>query len=185
VKLQHIPNLLSLFRMLLVIPVVVAMSRGQFHAAMLLVAIAASTDLLDGWLARRFGWRTRLGALLDPAADKLLVFSVYIVFWYLALLPPVLIVVVLVRDLMILIGALVIHLRTGAFDAAPSGPSKLNTTFQSVLAIAVLMQAAWGIPSEPVIHWLGALTLVTTVVSGIHYVLERERHGFRVRRRAG
>jgi cardiolipin synthase len=164
--------------MLLVVPVILAMSQGRFRVAMVLVIIAAATDLLDGQLARRFGWRTRLGAMLDPAADKLLVFSVYIVFWQLAMLPKILIFLVLGRDLLILSGVLFIHMKTRAFDAAPSMASKLNTVFQSGLAVAVLMQAAWGIPSEPVLIWIGALTLVTTVVSGIHYVLERERHGY-------
>jgi cardiolipin synthase (CMP-forming) len=179
VSLHHIPNLLSLIRMLLVVPVVVAMSQGRFRVAMLLVIIAAATDALDGQLARRFGWRTRLGEMLDPAADKLLVFSVYIMFWQLALLPQALVAAVLLRDLVILAGAILIHLRTRAFESAPSFASKLNTVSQSALAVAVLMREAWATPSEMLLIWLGAATLVTTVVSGIHYILERERYGFR------
>jgi len=176
---EHIPNLLSLFRMLLVVPIVVAISHGQAREAMLLVAIAASTDLLDGWIARRYNWRTRLGAFLDPAADKLLMFCVYLTFWQLALLPAVLVAIIVARDGLILTGALLIHLRSRAFIVAPSGLSKLNTAMQSALALAVLAQAGWGRPSEVVVVWLGALTLVTTVASGIHYVLERDSHGFR------
>ena len=74
-KLEHLPNLLCVFRIFLVPPVLWAISVGRFDLALLLFVIAGFTDGLDGFLARTFDWRSELGALLDPIADKLLMVS--------------------------------------------------------------------------------------------------------------
>ena len=71
-ELNIIPNLITLFRLLLVVPVVVAIMRNDFGVALLLFAIASLSDGVDGYLARRFSWVSRFGAILDPIADKLL-----------------------------------------------------------------------------------------------------------------
>jgi cardiolipin synthase len=81
--LRWIPNAICVFRVLLVGPAVVVLLREQYLAALILIVIAGVSDALDGLLARSFNWRTRLGSVLDPAADKLLVVSVFLTLTYL------------------------------------------------------------------------------------------------------
>lgn len=168
---RQIPNLLTLGRMLLVWPVVESLRSGRFELAMLLFFVAAASDGLDGYLARRFDWRTRLGGFLDPAADKLLMLSMYITLWSVDRLPTLLVLLVLVRDVVIVTGVLVMRLRIGAFDAAPRIPSKLNTVLLATFGLMVLADAAWSVVPDVVLESTGALLLVTTVVSGLDYVL--------------
>jgi len=72
---RHIPNIISILRILLVIPVVMLLLDQRYGAALLLFAIAGISDGVDGFLAKRFGWQSRLGSILDPLADKLLLIA--------------------------------------------------------------------------------------------------------------
>jgi phosphatidylglycerophosphate synthase len=78
VKLKYIPNMICVVRMFLVAPIVWSLLEGRYGLALGLILVAGFSDALDGFLARRFDWRTRLGGLLDPAADKLLMFAAYV-----------------------------------------------------------------------------------------------------------
>ncbi len=78
-KPRDIPNMICIMRIILVLPTIFAMLTERFGWALTLFAIAAVSDGLDGYLARRFDWRSRLGSFLDPLADKLLMVSVYII----------------------------------------------------------------------------------------------------------
>ena len=118
--MRHLPNLISFLRIALVAPLIVLLLDADFEAALWIALAAGVSDALDGFLARHFGWRSRLGSLLDPAADKLLLVAAYLclaqigqVAWALALL-------VLARDAVIVLGALAYHHVVGKFDAQPS-----------------------------------------------------------------
>ena len=170
-SLRHLPNLLCVLRMALVYPVGASILDGRYPQVMALFAVAAFTDGLDGFLAKRFGWTSELGKLLDPMADKLLLITVFACLSVADLSPWWLTAVVLLRDLVIVFGGLVYRGLFGPLEGRPTLCSKLNTVCQIVFCLAVVSQAAYGWPREPAITALGALVLVTTAVSGIDYVL--------------
>lgn len=164
-----IPNLITVFRFLLVPPIVLLLLREQFGLALLLFLVAGASDGLDGFLAKRYGWTTRLGGLLDPLADKLLLISCYLALGGLDVIPVWLAAVVVARDLIILGGAAVYHLRIAALEAEPSVISKINTLAQILLVLIALGVQIGLVPAA----WLAYLVytvLATTVLSGADYV---------------
>jgi len=170
-SLRFLPNLLCVLRMLLVYPVALWILQGRFREVMLLFALAAFTDGLDGFLAKRFDWTSELGKVLDPLADKLLLVTVFICLSVGGLAPWWLTALVILRDLVIVSGALVYKRLFGPLRGAPTAASKLNTLCQIVFCLAAVAFAAYGWPGQPVVTALGALVLLTTAVSGIDYVL--------------
>jgi cardiolipin synthase len=181
-SLRHLPNLLCVLRMVLVLPVALWILDGRYPEVMALFALAAFTDGLDGFLAKRFGWTSELGKHLDPLADKLLLITVFACLSVAELSPWWLTAVVLLRDLIIVFGGLVYRALFGPVEGRPTLCSKLNTVCQIVFCLAVVARAAYGVPAEPVIIALGALVLVTTAVSGIDYVLIYARRAAAVSR---
>ena len=127
---RFVPNLICVVRMILVAPIVLFLVRSEFELALLLFFIAGFSDGLDGFLARRFDWRTRLGGILDPLADKLLMFSVYITLTYIGLNPFWLAAVVIGRDVLIVGGGFAYHMLVRHVEGEPSVVSKLNTLAQ-------------------------------------------------------
>ena len=103
----QIPNLICVLRIALVWPIISALVDGRFLVALVLVAIAGASDGLDGYLAKRFNWRSRLGGLLDPLADKLLLVSTFVTLAWLGLTPAWLAALVILRDIVIVTGGLV------------------------------------------------------------------------------
>jgi cardiolipin synthase len=170
VKLRHIPNILTAFRFLLVPPVIVLMLKDEFMPALVLFAVAGFSDAVDGFLARRYHWTSRIGGLMDPLADKLLMVSSYLTLGWLGLLPVWLVALVIVRDLVIVTGAVIYNARIEQVEATPSVVSKLNTLAQILLVLSVLFsQAVAALPG----WWIDALiysVLVTIVWSGAGYV---------------
>jgi len=180
VKLRDIPNIITVFRFLLVPPVVMLLLQKHFGLALLMFGIAGFSDALDGYLAKRFNWSSRLGALLDPLADKLLLVSTFITLGWLQWIPLWLVGVVIVRDLVIVGGALVYNFRIERLEAAPSMVSKLNTVTQIMLVLAVMFsQAVKALP----FLWMDVLlycVLVTTLWSGVDYVWRWSRRAWRM-----
>lgn len=174
-SLRHLPNLLCILRMLLVYPVAYWILQGRFPAVMGLFALAAFTDGLDGFLAKRFGWTSELGRVLDPAADKLLLITVFVCLSVVGLAPRWLTVLVILRDLVIVFGALTFRQLFGPVRGSPTAASKFNTLCQIFFCLAVVATAAYGWPGATAITSLGALVLLTTAVSGIDYVLVYSR----------
>ena len=170
-SLRHLPNLLCILRMALVLPVGYGILDGRYPEVMALFALAAFTDALDGFLAKRFGWTSELGKHLDPLADKLLLVTVFACLSVADLSPWWLTAIVLLRDLVIVFGGLTYRLLFGPLEGRPTLRSKLNTVCQIFFCLSVVARAAYGWPTEPVVTALGALVLVTTAVSGIEYVL--------------
>ena len=188
-KWSQLPNALSIGRMCLVVPTVWALLMGHYPLTLLFFAVAAVTDALDGWIAKRFDWMSRLGKILDPIADKILLGGVIITLGWLGLVPPWLVLTVVLRDVIIVSGAIAYRLWIGEVDGHPTFISKLNTLLQLVFVLVVIASAAWPV-SVPfaVIMALGAATFVTTAVSGLDYVVCYARealHARRAHRRAG
>jgi cardiolipin synthase len=182
-SLRFLPNLICVLRMLLVYPVALAILDGRFHVVLWLFAIAAFTDALDGFLAKRFGWTSELGKYLDPAADKLLLVTVFVCLSVVQLVPWWLTAIVLLRDVVIVAGAGVYRVLFGPVHGQPTLQSKLNTFCQIVFCLSVVGHAAFAFPAESLQTALGALVFVTTAVSGLDYVLIYSRRAAAVARR--
>lgn len=142
---------------------------GDYMAALAVFLIASISDALDGFLARRFGLGTPLGAVLDPLADKLLVGFGIITLTWLQVLPLWLAVVVVLRDIVIMTGAVAYLFATGKLEMTPLPISKLNTTMQFILVLAVVASYAGIGITPPWLDLLVWLTLVTTLASGVQY----------------
>jgi cardiolipin synthase len=154
-----------------VIPIALALLRGDLVITMGLFFAAAASDAADGFLAKRFGWQTTLGGILDPAADKLLLATVFVVLAVLHLMPLWLMAAAVARDFVIVLGAIVYRLRVGPLTARPSLISKVNTLCQAVYILSVIGRAQFAFPPAWVVLALGALTFVTIIISGMDYVL--------------
>lgn len=174
---RHLPNAISVVRVVLVVPLTAAILARRFDAALWLALVAALSDAFDGWLARRFSWRSRLGGMLDPAADKLLLVACYLALTHMGELPLWLALVVLGRDLVIVAGAAAYRWLVGPFKANPTRLSKYCTLVQILYVLAVLL----GELAQPQL-WLeplAALVAVLTIASGIDYMFSwsrRARH---------
>ena len=167
--LSHLPNVITLARVALV-PVLILLLKDQdYTAALIVFVVAGLSDALDGYLAKRLNVQSRLGAVLDPAADKLLLVSAYVMLTVLGHIPFWLVLVVAFRDLLIVGGYLLYTSHAGPVKMRPSFVSKLNTFLQITLVSMILAQQATGLAWLPV----GALVyavLTSTVVSGAHYL---------------
>ena len=139
--------------------------------AIVLFAIAAISDAADGYLAKRFGWQSELGAVLDPVADKLLLATVFITLAYLKLVPLWLMVAAVARDAIIVLGALLYRVCLGPLEVRPSLMSKFNTLCQAAFILSVVGREEFSVPPAWTVAALGALVFVTVVISGIDYVL--------------
>lgn len=157
------------------IPIALALVRGQLILTMALFFAAAASDLVDGFLARRFGWRSALGGVLDPAADKLLLATVFIVLAVSHQAPVWLMATAVARDLVIVSGAAAYRLLLGPVEARPSNVSKANTLCQAGYLLAVIAHRQFALPPPWLVLGLGALTFAITVVSGLDYVLRYAR----------
>ncbi|MGC4027504.1 MAG: CDP-alcohol phosphatidyltransferase family protein [Steroidobacteraceae bacterium] len=168
--MRHIPNLICLFRIALIIPLVLAMRDGEQVLILGLFSVAAVSDALDGYLAKRFGWTSDLGRLLDPAADKLLLVSVFVAAAWLDIAPWWVAAVAVARDLVIAGGALIYRLWFGPLHGRPTVISKINTGVQIAYLLAVILASATGVPPREVLEALALVVLTTTLASGIDYV---------------
>ncbi|MCP4288736.1 MAG: CDP-alcohol phosphatidyltransferase family protein [Gammaproteobacteria bacterium] len=170
VQRDDIPNLISILRILLTIPVVWMLLVQRFDIALVLFAIAGVSDGLDGFLAKHYGWQSKLGGLLDPLADKVLLISSYACLAMLGLIPTLLMVLVIVRDLIIVTGALIYNFRIEELEADPSLMSKFNTFAQIVLVLAVVLDQVMFVLPEGLLNYMIWLVFATTIASGVNYV---------------
>src|SRR5580692_1969055 len=169
--LRQIPNIITSIRILLVVPTAVALANHRLGVTIALFGVAALSDAADGFLAKRFGWQSELGAVLDPAADKLLLATVFITLAYLKLVPLWLVVAAVARDAIIVTGALLYRCLIGPLNIRPSIASKFNTLCQAVFIMAVVGREEFSVPPAWAVTALGAMVFATVTVSGIDYVL--------------
>jgi cardiolipin synthase len=181
-SLRWLPNAISLMRIALVAPILWYIARGRFELALILFFIAGLSDGVDGWLAKRFDWGTRLGALLDPIADKLLVAGAFVTLMLTGHIPAWLAGIVVLRDVVIVGGAMAYSWLVAPVEGEPTRISKLNTALELLLILFVLSRAAYGWPDAITITVLGAAVLVTAVISGLDYVWSWSRRAREVRR---
>jgi cardiolipin synthase (CMP-forming) len=168
--MRHLPNLICLVRLALIWPVAGSLYAQRYGLALALFVAAAISDGLDGYLAKRFNWISELGKFLDPAADKLLLVTVFVASTWLGLVPWWVTAAAVARDAMIAMGALVYRLWFGPLRGRPTIVSKINTAAQLLYLMAVMLAAAAGFPPADVLLALALTVLTTTVLSGVNYV---------------
>ena len=174
-----LPNLLSLLRMGLVPLFVIAVLDGRAGRALAVIAIAGVTDALDGFIARFWRQQSPLGAYLDPAADKLLLVSAYVVLAVPNLrpglaIPPWISALVITRDVVIVIVALVLYLAVGVTKFPPSWIGKTNT-FVQVATVFLVLLSSLRIELEPVALVAVHLVALFTLASGVDYIVRANR----------
>ncbi len=169
-SLSWLPNAISLVRVALVAPILALLLNGRHDIALLLFFVAGFSDGLDGYLAKRFDWHSRTGALLDPIADKLLVAGTFVTLSITGDLPVWLAAIVVLRDVVIVGGAMAYNFLVRPVEGEPTRISKLNTAFELLLVLFVISRAGFGWPDQITITMLGAAVLITVVISGIDYV---------------
>jgi len=167
---RDIPNIITIARIFLAVPVVWALLNNHFGVALILFIIAGVSDGVDGFLAKQFHWQSRLGSLLDPLADKLLLVSCYLSLGWLGLVPWWLIGVIILRDLLIVGGATYWDLKVERLEAEPTIISKINTFVQIVLVVSVVADQVFHFLPDGSIVALIWITFATTVSSGADYV---------------
>jgi cardiolipin synthase len=169
-SLNWLPNAISILRIALVAPILMLIIQGSFGWALALFWLAGFSDGVDGYLAKRFSWHTRLGALLDPIADKLLVAGLFITLAYTGDIPVWLAATVILRDVVIVVGATAYNFLVRPVQGEPTRVSKLNTALQLLFLLFVISRAGFGWPEEITLTILGASVLITVVISGVDYV---------------
>ena len=178
-SLRWIPNSITIVRLILIWPILLALLDRRFDAALVLMVVAGFSDALDGFLASTFDWKTRLGGLLDPVADKLLITSAFVTLSYMMLVPTGLTAIIVARDTLIVAGALAYASIAGYLSGEPSLVSKANTFLQlSFLALAIFDASRGWIPPEAMML-LGAAVIFTSITSGLAYVIEWSRRAIR------
>ncbi len=118
--LRHLPNLLTASRIVLVPPGVAAVLAARWDLALAVLFLAGASDALDGFLAKRFDWRSQLGALLDPVADKLLFAGMFVGIALVGLLPRWLVATIIGRDVVIVSGAIAYRVFVDPSPAVPA-----------------------------------------------------------------
>ncbi len=169
--LTSLPNYISIFRLLCVPLIIWLILNGAYVAAFWVFLIAGASDAIDGYLARKLNAQSSTGAYLDPIADKALLVGIYVTLGYQGALPDWLVILVVFRDLLIVGGALFIYTQNGDdLNIDPLWISKLNTTLQIILVIAVLARSSMVLDVGVVIDWLVYLVALSTVLSGGGYL---------------
>lgn len=168
--IRNIPNLLTLLRMCAAPVLILFLMERNYGVGAFLFLVAGITDALDGWIAKRFDCVTRLGTILDPIADKMLIITAYIVLALLGDIPLWLVLIVGFRDLGIVGGYLILQTIYDEMPPQPSLLSKLNTLAQITFVLIVMTDKMGWASLSGVVNVLLWSVAVTTLVSGAHYI---------------
>jgi cardiolipin synthase (CMP-forming) len=167
---MNLPNYITLVRVVLIPFFINLMIYGYYRAALVVFATACVTDALDGMIARLTHSKTELGAVLDPMADKLLIVSAFVTLVLFEMLPVWLVIIVVSRDVILVLGSLVIYFMGHDLKARPSIIGKSTTVLQlfTVTLSLVLKTFDYEVEWMQVLYWT---TAFFTLASGIQYVV--------------
>jgi cardiolipin synthase (CMP-forming) len=183
---RYLPNALTVLRMLLVVPLAWMIREAHFDAAVLVAAAAGASDALDGWLAKRYGWQSWLGGVLDPIADKLMLVACFVSLGMIDAHPAWLTWLVVGRDVVIVVGAVIYHNFVGRITAQPTLLSKITTCIQIAYVLVQLVHlSSWMQMPSVLLNGLIWLTAACTLVSGVQYVVIWSRKAMRESRSSG
>ena len=170
--LRHLPNLVTILRMLLVVPLCWLIDNGRYEGALVVAAIAGFSDAVDGFLAKRLGMTSDLGAHLDPLADKALIVSIYVALGITEAIPRWIVILVVSRDIFIVGGVMLAWFLGKPMQVKPVLVSKLNTLAQIIFACLVLGSLAFGLAIESAEYAVMVVVAVLTLASIGFYVRE-------------
>ncbi len=166
-----VPNLITTLRIILTPVFIIYVITERMNLAFAVFTICSISDGIDGLLARSFNQKSTLGTYLDPLADKLLLVSAYIVLSAMGLIPSWLTVLVISRDILIMLGVLILFLNNIKISIKPSVLSKINTTFQFLTVVLILSSDIFSFPYINRIYSIFFyLTSIFTISSGLHYM---------------
>lgn len=168
---RHLPNTLTLLRLLLTVPLALAILQRDYSLALAIGLAAGVTDALDGFLARRLNALSRLGAALDPIADKTLITLCFLCFALVGLIPWYLALIVIARDVTIVAGAICYRLAFGPFEFAATWLSKSNMFLQIVFCLLILLSQVSSVIPPQATSWGAMLVIALALASGFDYVL--------------
>jgi len=168
---MNLANKISIARIILIPFFIAAIVYSRLNIALIFFILAIISDGADGFIARALKQKTKLGTILDPMADKLLLISAYICLsvadtipaWL--KMPHYVPIIIISRDVIIVLGSVTIHLIRGELNVSPSIIGKITTFFQMITIVSILAQFRYS-----AILWNTAVTL--TVVSGIDYIMK-------------
>lgn len=166
-----LPNLITVGRLLAVPFLIYLLMNADWKSGALLFIAAGISDAVDGFIARHFDQRSKLGAYLDPIADKLMLVSVFVVLAIMGQLPSWLALLVVSRDVLIVVAVLLSSLIEHPVEVRPIFVSKANTACQIALAVLVLLQLGFGIGLAPLRIALVAGVAALTVLSAAAYLV--------------
>ena len=161
---MNLPNALSIIRFVITFFFIIEVNRGEYRIGLYLFVLQAFTDLLDGFLARTMGSKTRLGAFLDPAADKTMLLAAYIMLYLKNIVPGWLLAVLLARDLILVIGFAFLYRLSVQDKPEPSIWGKTTTALQIFTVVYLL----WSGSRDYALYFYAATALFTGI-SGVHY----------------
>ena len=166
---MNIPNSLTILRILLVPVYIGFMTYGSYGFALLTLLVAGFTDAIDGHLARKLNQRTRLGTILDPLADKLLLTSSFISLAMFHLVTTWLVILVVSRDIILLLGTAVAHVTTTPINVTPTFLGK-GTTLLQLSYVLLIVLLTWRGLDLSMLTPLVVLVVGFTLASGLHYL---------------
>jgi cardiolipin synthase len=140
---RFLPNFITLARLILTVPILYCLGHAHYRTALALFIVAAVSDGIDGYLARRFGWTSNFGTIVDPIADKFLVIFSMGVLASLGQLPLWFFIIVTCRDILILLTAFLVARVVGWNRFAPRYLSKINTVLQLGLILGLLLKLSY------------------------------------------
>ncbi len=170
-KIKQIPNILSIFRIILTVPIVFLLLNHEYFITLWLFLLAGITDALDGYIAKKFNFQTWIGSILDPLADKILLISSFISLFLLELIPLWFLAIILFRDIILIAGMVGYYYNNAIINKkyiVPSNISKLNTVLQILVVLSTVFSQIYNIVDS----WLITLYIITatsTVLSGVDY----------------
>ena len=174
-----IPNLVTLTRLLLVPCFILASMRGMYVAAFVIFVSAAASDTLDGVLARRLNMHSRLGALLDPAADKTLMVCGFAYYTFaklpVASIPGWMTFAVFIRDFLIAVFAYLMYTRVHITHFPPTLWGKTSTVLQAITLGVTIAVNGFAPSLLPVAKLMFRASMLMTLFSGWHYMQRARR----------
>ena len=164
-----IPNLLSIIRIGLIYPILNNIYLNNFELSIVFFVLAAITDAMDGFLARKMNWQTDLGAILDPIADKLLLSGTIFILWLNQYIPFYIFIIFIGRDVAILLGAAIQMTLNELNTPMPNLLGKLTTSLQIIYIGFIFLKQIFGL--EFSIHVLDIMIILVTIMSLLVYAL--------------
>ena len=164
-QLKDIPNIITIARIILIAPIAMLLINQLFVEALILFFVAGLSDGLDG-----FKWRSDLGAILDPLADKSLLIVVYIFCSIIGIIPWWLTIIIVLRDVVIISGVVFYYKNIQKITMSPSIVSKINTFMQILLVLVLLLNQIYFLFEQLWMQYFFYIVLTTTLLSGADYI---------------